>query len=251
MNNIRKLTIIFLLAIATFSCSKIRNISVYNEFKPLEKNTRVHIFPFHEGVPRSSTFIADFEFDVSNKYDIVELIHSLEKNAIEKGGNIVCINSVKNYSENTFYGSIYRNFNRDELYNHLDSLSWKEFGFIKNKATLYIYRNDSGSSSLFNINVLMNNEQIARLKSKAFIEIPIFEEGEYSFYTSENHNEKLTINVKFGRQYYIKASQWIDYSLMVLGNLVIIEVKGGKNLAQFSSYIGKVEYNLIKMSLTN
>lgn len=107
-----------------------------------------------------------------------------------------------------------------------DDKEKKEFHLPSNKAGLYIYRNSTFGGALKK-SVYINNELIGETAPMTYFYKEI-KEGEHKVSTeSEFSNNDLVINVKNGRNYFIR--QYMKMGLLV----------GGANLEKMTEKEGK------------
>lgn len=86
-----------------------------------------------------------------------------------------------------------------------DSIRKMKFGDSPHFAIIYVYRLRNYSGSAVSYDLHIGDTVICRVKNNTKYEIKVFKEGEIELWGRTETRASMTIDVKFGQEYYLKC----------------------------------------------
>jgi len=207
--------ILFIVISLIWFTGNAQNITNAATGKPLISDTDVLIVGLNQAIPDSSKVLWPFHvgdngYDNGCSYgDIVEFAKFL---AHRSGGNIIKITSCQ---KPDFYCDCYRLkgtvLHRKNLWNTKickveDSLTKAKFGDSPKYAILYVYREKKGEGCLIGYDIHLGDDSvICRARNNSAYEIKLNKQGKIKIWAMTESKSKVTIDVKFGEEYYLNC----------------------------------------------
>ncbi len=230
------------------SCSPlIKKTIADSSAKPLSDSAEVALVTVEQPTPDSCKLIGNLHYGeggLSPSWGYNKLIQESEKEARKMGGNVIKINELEapeeGYSNSyTLYLSVYYRQNLSNIPNRLKAIadSLHKLKFPESPPTyaiLYVYR-PPGLGALIGYDIeLYDNIVLCRAKNNSFYEIKLRKEGKMKLTGTTESTSSVTIDVKFGEEYYLKCT-------MHMGVVV-----GEPDLRIVPNWQGSIEYEQLK-----
>lgn len=227
--------IIFLiLSIIFCSCTpKISKTIFSKENKNLE--SKITLLTLHDQIPQNAKILGKIKLGynpISKSCDYKKMILNLKKEAKKMGGNVIKITNHIPYNT-IFSKSTCHKITASIL--HLSDLKQlktkKRKTSFKGKALLKIYR--FKSKSIIKYDLFFGDSLIVKGLEDNFKKIiPLKKEGKYIIRTSPKSEQNISLNIKFGKEYYLKCGEQIKlFSVKPL--ISLMQKKEGKQEFQW------------------
>ncbi|MGC3976814.1 MAG: hypothetical protein QM751_00365 [Paludibacteraceae bacterium] len=237
------LFILTVFALAMISCSPKITTTISKQYPALKFNDDVKVFVLQDPTPTNSeeigvVKIGDTGFSTNCDWEIV--IEKAKLEARKVGGNAIKI--IEHTPPSAFGSSCHRitakilkvaSFDSPQVNNIIDSTL-----INADYALLHIYRN-SGAGMLISYDLHLGDTVICRVKNKWKTTVKIKKDGLNTLWAKTETKQELPINIKFGKEYYIRCS-------VVMGAFV-----GRPRIELIDNFNGKPEFQAIKSNKSN
>jgi hypothetical protein len=198
-------------------CSPIVHTST-NDKKliPLSPNEEVLVISLNQSVPDNCNYvgrvrIGDTGFTTDCSYSAV--IEKAKEKARKTGGNIIKLTEINppNFASSCYQikADIYFTNDIKAVGNKLlivqDPELLNNFGSNPNFAVIYLFRPKNYTGSAISYDVHIGDSIVRRVKNNSKFAIKLYREGKTEVWAKTESLASLTIDVKFGEEYYLKC----------------------------------------------
>jgi hypothetical protein len=244
IRNMNKLNILFILAmsIAITSCNPKITTSLSKSYPTLDYRQEVIVIGINEPAPVGSELlgqvkIGDTGFSTNCGYDVA--IDKAKLEARKAGGNAI---KIIEHKPPTALGSschkITAEILRIENIENLALNKAEEVLLDIDHAIFYIYR-QSGTGFLVSYDLYLGDTVICRVKNNYKTKIKIYRDGLNSIWARTESKTEIPINVKIGKEYYIKCGVSIG-AFIGRPTIELVDKSIGEN--EFSSIKSKPDF---------
>lgn len=231
-----------LFIIVLCACSLPHEVIIDGSRKPLDNTAEVAVLDIKQPMPDSSKLLATLRYteDISNpSHSYKQLIQTAQQEARKVGGNLIKVTDLQVTGAYVLCVSVFHRDNINDIDSRLlaiqDSLHRQKFGAGKpTYAILYAYRLNSGAGALIGYNVAVNDKVVGRAQNNSCFEVKLYQEGPTNIVAQNESAAVLTIDVKFGEEYYLNCA--------VTEGIVI----GEPVLRIVPNWQGNIEYKKLK-----